>query len=147
MTSYDEPQSPNSFASRNSHISNKGQGWMQQRALINAGIGSVHGNNPINIVNSNEDRQVASSSFGMASEHREKAAVDVRIPMQTEAMLNVSRDDSFDIRSKQMPILTLAAPVMNYNYFGQTQSSLTSHKSKFEILILVENASGAYRVI
>jgi hypothetical protein len=33
---------------------------MQQRALINAGIGSVHGNNPINIVNS-EERQIASS--------------------------------------------------------------------------------------
>jgi len=54
---------------------------MQQRALINAGIGSVHGNNPINIVN-NEDRQIASIQISMAGEQqKERAAVAVRIPM------------------------------------------------------------------
>jgi hypothetical protein len=33
---------------------------------------------------------------------------------------------------------------MNYAYFGHTQSSLTSHKSKFKGLTALENASGAF---
>lgn len=90
MTQGEEAMSP---TGKSSQYSLKGTKQMQQRALITAGFGSVHGNNNIQIINS-DDRQIASSTLKKGKNE----AIDIRIHAYHHQIK--PRDDSIEIDCK-----------------------------------------------
>ena len=97
----EETSSPKHSLGRNSHASNKsqGNGANRQRALINAGFGSVHGNNAITIVNSDDTRPNASRTDNLPPNEMMEIKI-MNTDNDVSSFVNASREDSFNPKCK-----------------------------------------------